>query len=340
MYKLLLLFIIISSNLFASDYLVTSQDEVVRDNYKKTADSFFEYSRTLVIHLKNDENAKDKIDLEKIDLNEISHNLVKTSKITKNENIESIIQMVSSTKLEDTIVMLNTFENLSMGSKDNIAVTNWIAAQFESLGIVPTIDCFSTSNCNVIGGEIEPYKNNIIVIAHFDTVGKKFAGADDNASGTAGLLEMARILSQIKTNPNIVYIAANGEEKGLLGSNAFVRKYKAQLANVSFVINMDMIAYNRSGILDLETSQEFINIVEKFGEVSIAYTNLIPRVISPAWGSDHVPFLKNKVPSVLTIEDWDNHNPCYHQSCDKINLLDFDFMKQIVQTNIAYILHQ
>jgi aminopeptidase YwaD len=112
---------------------------------------------------------------------------------------------------------------------------------------------------NIVGileGSDPQLKNEAIVIgAHYDHLGRGgegslapregeiHHGADDNASGVAGLLELARIFSSQQPRPkrSIVFIAFSGEEEGLLGSNYYVNHPVVPLANVAAMINMDMI---------------------------------------------------------------------------------------------------
>jgi aminopeptidase YwaD len=112
---------------------------------------------------------------------------------------------------------------------------------------------------NVIGileGSDPTLKNEAIVIgAHYDHLGRGGAGslaqregdvhhgADDNASGTAGVIELARIFSTQRPKPRrtIVFAAFSGEEEGLLGSNYYVNHPVVPLANTVAMINMDMI---------------------------------------------------------------------------------------------------
>jgi hypothetical protein len=112
---------------------------------------------------------------------------------------------------------------------------------------------------NVIGilpGSDTKLKDEAIVIgAHYDHLGRGgqgslaqsegeiHHGADDNASGTAGLLELARILSTQKPKPRrtIVFIAFSGEEEGLIGSNYYVNHPVVPVANTVAMINLDMV---------------------------------------------------------------------------------------------------
>ncbi len=112
---------------------------------------------------------------------------------------------------------------------------------------------------NVIGvldGSDRMLKNETIILgAHYDHLGlggegslaqrqgEVHHGADDNASGTAGLIELARLLTSQRPRPKrtIVFIAFGGEEEGLLGSNYYVNHPTTPLANTVAMINMDMI---------------------------------------------------------------------------------------------------
>lgn len=112
---------------------------------------------------------------------------------------------------------------------------------------------------NVIGvleGSDPVLKNeNIVIGAHYDHLGRGgdgslaprageiHYGADDNASGTAGLIELARIFSaqRPKLKRSVIFIAFGGEEEGLLGSNYYVSHPLVPLANTIAMINMDMI---------------------------------------------------------------------------------------------------
>jgi Zn-dependent M28 family amino/carboxypeptidase len=118
---------------------------------------------------------------------------------------------------------------------------------------------FEAPAYNVIGileGSDPVLKNETIVIgAHYDHLGlggegslapkegEIHHGADDNASGTAGVIELARLFATQKPRPRrtIVFIAFSGEEEGLLGSNYYVNHPVVPLANTVAMINMDMI---------------------------------------------------------------------------------------------------
>jgi hypothetical protein len=135
---------------------------------------------------------------------------------------------------------------------------------------------------NVIGvlpGSDPKLKNEAIVIgAHYDHLGLGgegsgslsattgiHHGADDNASGVAGLIELARMLSSQKPKRTVVFIAFSGEEEGLIGSNYYVNHPIVPLANTVAMINMDMIGRLKDKNLivgGVGTAQEWRSLVD------------------------------------------------------------------------------
>jgi hypothetical protein len=139
--------------------------------------------------------------------------------------------------------------------KQNFAIVNPKA----TFSISTDLNRREVSASNVVGildGSDPTLKNEVIVIgAHYDHLGhggegslapregEIHHGADDNASGTAGMLELARLFTSQPLRPRrtIVFMAFSGEEEGLLGSNYYVNNPIVPLANTVTMINMDMI---------------------------------------------------------------------------------------------------
>lgn len=101
---------------------------------------------------------------------------------------------------------------------------------------------------NIIGWVPGTSENNqtIVISAHFDHVGsignKVFNGADDNASGTATLIELANAIAKNPLNHNVIVLFTDGEESNLLGSKAFAKNNKDVLKGLALNVNLDMIA--------------------------------------------------------------------------------------------------
>jgi len=234
--------------------------------------------------------------------------------------------------------------DVSAASGNRLAM-DYIADTFKALGYAVERQCYkdrkADKECNIVARRKSAGAGAkaILVIGHMDSVGFEKAGADDNASGAAGVLEMARILSGYRSDHDLIFVAANGEENGMAGSYACAAKLKGsgELARVAWAINMDMISWNKDGIIEIETNKEFSAHADWVGALARTYTKLEPYIAMPAWGSDHVPFLEAGIPTYLSIEHWEEHNPCYHKACDKLEALSWNYAADIVRLNLAVI---
>jgi Zn-dependent M28 family amino/carboxypeptidase len=187
----------------------------------------------------------------------------------------------------------------------------------------------------VIEGNDPKLKSEYIVIgAHYDHLGRGGSsslapnssdvhhGADDNASGTAGMLELARIFSRQRgqLRRSLVFIAFSAEESGLIGSKAYVKNPGAPLADTVAMLNMDMIGRMKGNMLTVGgvgTSPEFRKLVESLNPASGGFAL---RLSEDGFGpSDHSSFYAKQIPVLFffsgTHEDY--HKPS--DTADKIN---------------------
>ncbi len=181
---------------------------------------------------------------------------------------------------------------------------------------------------NVIGTipAVKKTKKTIVITAHYDHLGKMgkntfFPGANDNASGVAMLLELARHYSKNPTKYNLVFIAFAGEEAGLIGSSYFVQYPWIKLEDIHFLLNLDIMGSGEEGITVVnatkhpESFQKLvdINTQEKY----------VPQVKSrgPAANSDHYWFSERGVPAFFIYTMGPNKN--YHDIFDTHENLSF-----------------
>jgi len=166
------------------------------------------------------------------------------------------------------------------------------------------------------------YKSEYIILsAHFDHLGIKgksiYNGADDNASGTAALLALAKKIQQKPFQHSIIFLFTDGEESGLYGSKAFINQEKDLLTHIKVNINLDMIAgadqtsslhyieKRIKNIISTEAYEKFsrpdktINLKIKRGFHQFNKSNLVgTRNINYISASDHSSFYRAKVPFV------------------------------------------
>lgn len=186
--------------------------------------------------------------------------------------------------------------------------------------------------------------DDIIVIGgHYDHLGWGFArdsggqpviynGADDNASGTAGVLELARLYA---TGPrprcDVMFIAFSGEEIGLVGSRHFVEHPTVPLERVRLMFNLDMIGrqYGRTMVIyGVDSARGLRRLVRRIvRELDLSYRSL------DAFGglSDHAPFGQRDIP---TLGIFAGMHADYHAPTDDWELIDVTGATQIV--DLAY----
>ncbi len=160
----------------------------------------------------------------------------------------------------------------------------------------------------VTGSDPELREKVVIVGAHYDHVGKDnrgrvFAGADDNASGTAGVLELARAFTKMQSRPkrSILFVLFTAEEKGLLGSRFYVQNPVVALEKTVAMINLDMIGRNDVDQLSLIGRYQYpklYQVVEKMNKagVNMEINFSIEQYIRQ---SDHFPFMRENIPSLF-----------------------------------------
>jgi hypothetical protein len=214
-------------------------------------------------------------------------------------------------------------DNRGFGPEHDLARDN-IVMFMESYGLDVVLEPFEYDGetyYNVVGTKLgTTYPDQeYIVGAHIDSVNNP--GADDNGSGTALVLEAARILTQYDSAYTIRFIGFDREEQGLVGSFAYVDAHLGD--DILGMISTDMVAYN--------TGANSANI---FGDAgSITLRNAVGDAVAeygdglnydlrgPSGGSDHRPFELAGFQACLFIEDWGN--PYYHDPEDNVDMPDY-----------------
>ena len=143
-------------------------------------------------------------------------------------------------------------------------------------------------------------------------------GADDNATGIAAMLEMARVLGEAGTSFDfdLIFVAFQAEELGLLGSAAFADSVAQSDQEVLFVFNMDMLGYNalrnEVDVVTNETSEWLADWIVETGELFVPSLP-VEKLVTNFGRSDHASFWSIGVDAVLLLEDVALPYPGYHQ---------------------------
>jgi hypothetical protein len=181
----------------------------------------------------------------------------------------------------------------------------------------------------------------VVVGGHHDHVGgyrgrgdTVFNGADDNASGTSGVIALARAFSERPERPrrSIVFVTFSGEEKGLLGSRAMVRQELIPIDRVVFMLNLDMIGRNPDRDIEINGDgfvrglQEIVEEANRDRELSLEFGGT-----AYAGNSDHDAFYEMDIPFMFFFTGLHED---YHQLGDHPEKLDYERMESIL--SVAY----
>ena len=177
---------------------------------------------------------------------------------------------------------------------------------------------------------------SIVLSAHFDHVGVNdgdvYNGADDNASGTAALLEIARAVSEQPLSHDLILAAVDAEEMGLRGARAFVASECFDVLDVRLNVNLDMVSRSPAGELYATGTYHYpflrpiLENVPQPDGMTLLFGHDEPGTGSDDWtnASDHAPFHAEGIPFVyFGVED----HPGYHNPSDDFEEITPEFFK-------------
>jgi hypothetical protein len=308
-----------------------------------------------------------------IHLSESERMSIKSKSVVIDKFIESQISLVSRSNIERWINSLTSFHNRHSKSIFINQVANWLKKELEISGydrknvIYHKFDEGFFELKNVICNKEGELDRVILVCAHYDTIlGENIEdtisrapGADDNASGVAAILEIARILCKIDLKYDIQFVFFSGEEQGLGGSEHYAQYLKDKQATLELVINLDMIGEpgflptkktvqvdvdNVKSELSCNEVKENDKASEIFAEhmkqMAFDYTDLEGK-FGPVYASDYCPFESRGYVVIGAYDGSAEHNnPHYHSSADVPTNLDMEFLTSVTKMVLATILYE
>ncbi|MBM4171935.1 MAG: M28 family peptidase [Ignavibacteria bacterium] len=183
----------------------------------------------------------------------------------------------------------------------------------------------------------------LIICAHYDNMpqGNKAPGADDNGSGTAAVLEIARLLKNVTTDYTIIFALWDNEEQGLLGSAYYAFQANSRKDVIIGVINLDMIGYDSNNDMKMEIHtrdvKESNQMASKISKLNSFYgIGLSTSIVNPgSASSDHASFWNFNYSAVLLIESFADFNAYYHKQTDTIDKMNKTFYTKNTQLALA-----
>jgi len=231
----------------------------------------------------------------------------------------------------------------------------FLQAQGLTVRYQPWNNC-GIANRNVIGelagtqapGEI------VLVTAHLDSIsesrGTGAPGADDDASGSAGVMAAARIMAQYHFKRTLRFVLFTGEEQGLCGSEIHAATAAAAQEKIIAVYNLDMIGWDSAGTLpqlrlhtrrrasagyaaDETIARTFMDVVAGYGFSA----NLMPVLTADGeTAADHASFWDHGFAAILAIEDdWNDFNPYYHSADDTVARINAAYFANFVKVSVG-----
>ncbi|MEM9461904.1 MAG: M20/M25/M40 family metallo-hydrolase [Myxococcota bacterium] len=218
----------------------------------------------------------------------------------------------------------------------------WLRQEFEAVGMTVTTHDYGPGT-NLIAERAGADDQWVLLSAHYDSAGP-IAGADDDAAGVISALAVVTALQGCELQHSIRVLAFDQEELGLIGSGQYVAQLtQAERDAIIGLYNIEMTAYDGNGdgqfnIIDCDRP-EGQPLVAAVQDSVMAQGLPISPTMACTFASDHASFWDVGVPAIVVSELFfapvPDANPCYHQACDTIDNLDFDYMAALTEA-LAY----
>jgi hypothetical protein len=274
----------------------------------------------------------------------------------------------SNIKKHIEILAADEYEGRGTGAEGGKKAASYIEKQFESIGLSPKGESNSFTQSfpfksgvhntgkegttsNVIGFIDNGAANTVVIGAHYDHLGlgnegssldanpanKIHNGADDNASGTAGVIELARYFQSNKTKEatNFLFICFSGEELGLLGSKYFTEHATVDLSKITYMINMDMVGRLDPVSHGLAVSGSGTSAVWEPLLQNLSIDKVKIKTDSSGIGpSDHSSFYLKNIPA---LHFFTGSHSDYHKPSDDADKINYAGEKEVLNVIISLI---
>ena len=277
----------------------------------------------------------------------------------ENPQIRTLMDSVSVDSITANIEHLCSYHTRRYDSRFIYDVQDWLVSRYKGFGVdtvmlhdfeVPYFEQGTADNVIAVKWGTKTPQEFVVCGAHYDSWNAdgydpdtiRSPGADDNASGVAGILETARILSHYTFDRSIIFANWCAEECGLVGSAAYAHDMAEQGMDIVAYFNLDMTGYLAEGS-DIHVNLMYTTQDSLLGR----YVKNVSRVYFPEmriwqdwlqWGdSDYSSFNRNGYPAIHPFEDVDASSPFIHSRDDILGLSvnNLDQSKRFTELNLA-----
>lgn len=257
--------------------------------------------------------------------------------------VTSVVKAASVDRVYQYQKRLFDFDSKHITQPGNALAAAYLAETYQSFGYTPELQWFERPNAhggktaNVLAtlpGTVNP-ELVYVVSSHYDSVAVG-PGADDDSSGTAALLETARILARRPQPATIIFASFTGEEAGLLGSREFVRRALDSKMQLVGALNNDMIGWSNDQRLDNTIRYSNPGIRDIQHGAAIQFTNLITYDALYYKGTDAAAYYEAYGDIVGGIGSYPVlGNPHYHQTHDLLDTINHPLVTEVAKTTAA-----
>lgn len=261
---------------------------------------------------------------------------------SENPQIRALMDSVTIDSIEAYIEHLCSYHNRRYDSRYIWEVQDWLVNRYQAFGVdtvmlhdfpVPDSTIETADNIIAVQWGAKTPQEFVVCGAHYDSWNDdgedpdtiRSPGADDNASGVAGILETARLLSHYTFDRSIIYANWCAEEIGLVGSAAYARDMAEQGMDIVGYFNLDMTGYLQEGsdihVHLMYTTQDSTIADYVYGFSHTYFPDMPIHQDWLAWGdSDYSSFNRNGYPAVHPFEDVRASSPYIHSRQDVLGL--------------------
>ena len=262
-------------------------------------------------------------------------------------SIVDLVAQVSAESLSNNVFLLEAFGSRNAVKAGGQMAAEWLAARFRGFGIEQVeirqwTSMFAGNVVATLPGQVNP-QDVYVFGGHYDSIvpdSDYEPGADDNASGTATLLELARLLATRQLSSTVIIVAFGAEEYGLFGSEAFAARARMYSENILGMVNFDMLGYRAPGDrrdLDVVTNTSSDWLMQATFAAAATYVPALPALRGKLnFGrSDHESFWDHGYPAIFLFEDSTSPSPFIHSIDDVMGVSYTDPTLHAQSTRVA-----
>ena len=261
-------------------------------------------------------------------------------------DVRQVVARESASRIFGYEKALFDFDSKHISQPGNRKASQFLFDTYKSFGYVPEYQWFDARNAldgktaNVVAtlrGTIDP-DLIYIVGSHFDSV-EAGPGADDDSSGTAALLEAARVLANHPLPATVIFASFTGEEGGLLGSREFVRRALANKTHVLGALNNDMVGWMNDARLDNTIRYSNPGIRDIQHGAAMLFTRLITYDARYFKGTDAASLYDAYGDVIGGIGSYPVlGSPHYHQASDLLEFENHELIMETSKTTVATVM--